>query len=515
MITLAVRAAFTALVLSAVSLSALAQAAKPDACQIDRQTLALRFGGEGMLPYVPGSINGMPTMAVIDIGSPYTTLNKAALEKIGVATIDTGERIRGVGGSAPEVIANVNEIAVGPARGKGQFQVMAGSRTEYGINLGTNYLLSTDLELSLAEKALRFVQPTNCGKNYLAYWSADAVTLPFVFGPEERPLFKVKIDGHELTAMLSTAIEQSVIDVQAAASLPGKTAAMFSAEGSTRVRVIGRSTVPAWSSQFKLIEIGDEQISDSKLTVMRLDGIQADVILGLDFLRSHRILISMSQRMLYFTYTGGPLFSTANDVDWLRSEAEAGNADAMYRLGANDDLQNRTMSAEALAWYRKAAATGHLNARQRLAYHDFAMGKFDASTLALRDVFRQRPPSAESAAMLYLAATRSSSRAAATAELKILRQNLVDNDPWQLALLDFHQDKIGWEKLVQFAEADVRQSTARMCEAHFHGGQYLLATGQQDGARVRFGKANDVCQKGSLAGSLASAELARAASSGK
>lgn len=509
MITLIRRAALATLVLSAASLNAFGQAAKPSACQIDRQTLPLKFGGEGMLPYVPGSINGVTTMAVIDIGAPYTSLNKGALEKIGVATIDTDEIIRGVGGSRPAIVADVKEIAVGPAKGKGRFQVTPESRTEYGIHLGTNYLLATDLELSFAEKALRFVKPTNCGKDHLAYWSADAVSIPFTFGEEERPLFKVKIDGHELTAMLSTTVEQSFIDVTAAARLPGKNAAMFAGEGSTRVRAMGRSTVPAWSGDFKLIEIGDEQISDSKLTVMRLDGIQANVILGLDFMRSHRILVSMSQRMLYFTYTGGPLFSTGKDVDWLRAEADAGNADAMYRLGASEDGKNRTTSDEALKWYRKAAATGHLSARERLAYHDFALGKFNASALALRDVFRQRPPTARAAAMLYLASVRAETRAVATAELKTLRRSLFDKDSWDLAILDFHQDDIGWEKLVQYAEADARQSNARMCEAHFHAGQYLLIKGHKDGARSRLEKAVASCRAESWSGSLAAAELAR------
>ncbi len=32
------------------------------------------------------------------------------------------------------------------------------------------------------------------------------------------------------------------------------------------------------------------------------------MLLGADFLRSHRVLIAHSQRKVYFTYTGGPIF---------------------------------------------------------------------------------------------------------------------------------------------------------------------------------------------------------------
>jgi hypothetical protein len=32
------------------------------------------------------------------------------------------------------------------------------------------------------------------------------------------------------------------------------------------------------------------------------------MLLGADFLRAHRVLVAHSQRKLYFTYTGGPVF---------------------------------------------------------------------------------------------------------------------------------------------------------------------------------------------------------------
>jgi len=32
------------------------------------------------------------------------------------------------------------------------------------------------------------------------------------------------------------------------------------------------------------------------------------VILGTDFLRAHRVMVARSQRKVYFTYSGGPVF---------------------------------------------------------------------------------------------------------------------------------------------------------------------------------------------------------------
>jgi hypothetical protein len=53
------------------------------------------------------------------------------------------------------------------------------------------------------------------------------------------------------------------------------------------------------------------------------------MLLGTDFLRAHRLLVAHSQRKLYFTYVGGPVFQrippTTSTVE-NRGQAEAGPA---------------------------------------------------------------------------------------------------------------------------------------------------------------------------------------------
>jgi hypothetical protein len=40
---------------------------------------------------------------------------------------------------------------------------------------------------------------------------------------------------------------------------------------------------------------------------VKLDGLPS-MLLGVDFLRSHRVLVAHSQRRIYFTHNGGPVF---------------------------------------------------------------------------------------------------------------------------------------------------------------------------------------------------------------
>jgi hypothetical protein len=75
------------------------------------------------------------------------------------------------------------------------------------------------------------------------------------------------------------------------------------------------------------LTIGDEMIRDTTMhfadlykdatftpggsrIARKVDELQP-MLIGADFLRSHRVLVAHSQRRMYFTYVGGPVFRTA------------------------------------------------------------------------------------------------------------------------------------------------------------------------------------------------------------
>ena len=47
--------------------------------------------------------------------------------------------------------------------------------------------------------------------------------------------------------------------------------------------------------------------STGHLTGERIE--EPDMLLGLDFVRAHRLLVAPDQNMVYFTYVGGPVFA--------------------------------------------------------------------------------------------------------------------------------------------------------------------------------------------------------------
>ena len=94
------------------------------------------------------------------------------------------------------------------------------------------------------------------------------------------------------------------------------------------VREYGRPDLPEmaraqpqsdyWLAHFKTLAIDEEVIAPISLRVMKaphgnmetgtrlLDlPVHFDVLLGVDFLKTHRVLIANSQSKFYFTYSGG------------------------------------------------------------------------------------------------------------------------------------------------------------------------------------------------------------------
>jgi hypothetical protein len=85
-----------------------------------------------------------------------------------------------------------------------------------------------------------------------------------------------------------------------------------------KVGGIGDEHVDSWFATFDSFAIGQESMKKVDLQVVddsslgRVRGF--DVVLGVDFLRVHRILFAMSQDRLYMSYLGGDPFPPRRTV---------------------------------------------------------------------------------------------------------------------------------------------------------------------------------------------------------
>jgi len=270
---------------------------------------------------VEGTINGKPIHMIIDTGAYMTALFRPAAERLGLPLDITGKYSTGVGGASVNLATRVDDFAFGGMRtGRVPMRVIGNASGMDGDGLvGVDFLLQADMELALADRYLQFFRPSGCAGTYLAYWDSNAMEIPFS-GKEERsskPYVTVQLNGVKLNAMLDTGAPRSVV-TRHGAERAGIRLDAADVHAGRKVGGIGDEHVDSWFATFDSFAIGQESMKKVELQVVddsslgRVRGF--DVVLGVDFLRVHRILFAMSQDRLYMSYLGGDPFPPRRTV---------------------------------------------------------------------------------------------------------------------------------------------------------------------------------------------------------
>ncbi|MGV7206690.1 aspartyl protease family protein [Oxalobacteraceae bacterium A2-2] len=264
---------------------------------------------QGGLARAQGAINGAPVSMALDTGAYKTFLLRSTVEKLGISLGRANERTSGVGGTIFTASAKIKEFTLGEVRtSNAEFPVLdALDKADFGVILGADFLLQADLEFSLAERKAKFFRAHGCDDKGLGYWAADVMDVPLRGeAGENRPIIEVLLNGRKVLALLDTGSASSGVDAALAEELgvaPAAGARTYNAVG------VGDARREVRFAEFATLQIGDELIKAPSLGINSGPAFSEHrMIIGLDYLRSHHILISRSQHRLYYSYTGGPVF---------------------------------------------------------------------------------------------------------------------------------------------------------------------------------------------------------------
>jgi gag-polyprotein putative aspartyl protease len=265
---------------------------------------------------VEGAVNGQPVQVMLDTGSPRTMLDRTAAKRLNVMRrdVEKRDRILAAGTEARLEIASLDEFRVVDFKRTPWRLVISPERDlAADVLLGEDFLSLVDLEFDLEKSVLRLFKPENCEGKKLAYWASEGQSVG-----------EVAIDP------LIAANPQIVFDV-ATSVLDKPAASRLGATPETAgVTVVGErpsangKMLTVWSAPFQSFAIGTETAKDVRLPFSEVfrdasysslgshvptkgEGAQ-QMLLGVDFLRSHRVLVSHSQKRIYFTHNGGPMF---------------------------------------------------------------------------------------------------------------------------------------------------------------------------------------------------------------
>jgi len=269
----------------------------------------------GLRPTIKARVNGVEGLFFIDTGAFFSFLSPAGAKKFGIPTrlLESDYRVYGVAGREKVSRATAHAFSIaGLAFHDVDFLV--DGRFEDGIDgwVGGNLLAHADVEYDLGNGVIRLFQPAgDCKTTPMAYWAASGayalLDIDRVSPTANAIQSKATINGTPIEVIFDSGAPLSTLTLLAAqqAGVTPKTAGVVDGnpEGG------GPRYLQEWIGPFASLKVGDEEIKNTRLRFGEIQLGGRDMLLGADFFLSHRIFVSNSQRKLYFTYNGGPVFN--------------------------------------------------------------------------------------------------------------------------------------------------------------------------------------------------------------
>jgi predicted aspartyl protease len=309
---------------AAVTFADAALAAERKGCQlltVDEWTIRERY----YRPVIDGAINGQKIGILLDTGASRSLIKRRAAEMLKLETTPLqGHRAFGIGGETRVEMAYIKELTLGRKVYKDWHAVVAGESDLAGdvaVLLGDDFFSRGDIEFDLGKNVVRLFQAKQCDGAWLGYWGKDVLAVELESAAKMQ--VPVQVNGESIVALLDSGATFSKLSLEAARLLGVTPQSPGVIPGGC---IVGLGTVryESWIALFRSFSIGGQVIRDPKLRFApiwqhmtkeetgsllrrRLDGLP-DMILGADFLRSHRVFIAHSQRRMYFSYTGGTVF---------------------------------------------------------------------------------------------------------------------------------------------------------------------------------------------------------------
>lgn len=298
-----------------VALAAPARAASE--CHVSR-IADLPVTMEGLRPLVHAKINGQDAVFMADSGAFYSMISPGSAAEYGLKQQALpGYMVIGVGGWVQPSATVVKTFTIAGVPIPNVAFLVGGSETGSVGLLGQNVLAIEDAEFDLGHGMIRIMKSTGCAKANLAYWIPAGSPFSVIeterqSGQRPHIVASILVNGVKLRALLDSGAGTSFVSLKAAARIgltPG-------GQGVTPAGItggIGRGLVNSYIGPVKNVTIGDEQINNTHL---RFGGDLEDVdmLLGADFLLSHRVYWAQAQRRLFFSFNGGHVF----DLRYLR-----------------------------------------------------------------------------------------------------------------------------------------------------------------------------------------------------
>jgi predicted aspartyl protease len=284
------------------------------------------------------AIDGHPVRVLIDTGSYISFIWRPAAKRLGLRLIGAPRiRLFGLGGESRVDATFVEELQVGAFTVRGLRLPVAGDLPS-GIDFifGEDFLSRDSVEFDLRHGVVRTMETSGCTPAELPYWSKTYSIADLSVSPRNAQAIRVNVvlNGHAVRALIDSGSSVSLLTKSVADSV-----GVHYLSRDAEVVGIGRRTLPTWIVGVQSFKLGDESINNTQLRVAQLGkyqtmerigsripvaaGTEPAMLLGMDFLRTHHVLIDNAARKMVFTYEGGPVFQISKPAESNAAPSDA------------------------------------------------------------------------------------------------------------------------------------------------------------------------------------------------
>jgi len=259
--------------------------------------LTLREG----FPVVPVQMNGQALPFLLDTGTSATILWPETAGRLGLPPDPRRSSINlGIGGAAegPNALVrhfrfggrDIERISLPVPRGSARPAPQAGL-------IGADLLRDRDLEFDLPGRRVLLRPPSPCRP--LPGWDGAFERIDVRITPSGLVTLPVRIGGQTFQALLDTGAQRSVIKTPAARQAGAPEAVLEAVPVGTAFGVgPGQLPVRAWPDP--PMQVGSETLRGMTLLVADLpEAVTGDLVLGLDYFATRRILLSYATQTLF------------------------------------------------------------------------------------------------------------------------------------------------------------------------------------------------------------------------
>jgi predicted aspartyl protease len=259
-------------------------------------------------PIVTLSANGVPVTLLLDTGAEGTILTPAVAQRIGAQRprVEFQRQLRGIAGSLQSSEAELRSFTLGgvviPWRRVRVAPVNVASVFSGPLDgvLGADTLSSFDVDFDLPGHRMVLYQKQTCPGAAPA-WTEPYATISAGRSRGDHLFFPVRLDGRRTDAFIDTGSQFTVLSTRAALAV-GVTAAVLARDRMVTVRGAAGEQLAARVHRFSQLEIGAETIRNPEIVVTDVSLSDADLVLGIDFLKSRRLWLSYGSQQIFLSH---------------------------------------------------------------------------------------------------------------------------------------------------------------------------------------------------------------------